>query len=79
MYAHELDQPRLLLQCIGQSRSEVTRVMKKYEDGISAKRAMKEREKKEKKEATMRENVAEPNAKRVARAESEIWTCKIDD
>ena len=33
----------------------------------------------EKKEATMRENAAEPNAKRAARAESETWTCKIYD
>ena len=38
---------------------------------------MKERERQEKKEATMRENAAEPNAKRAARAESETWTCKI--
>ena len=45
------------------------------------KRTMKERERQEKKEATMRENVAEPNAnsKRAARAESEAWTCKICD
>ena len=40
---------------------------------------MKERERQEKKEATMRENAAEPNAKRAARAESETWTCKICD
>ena len=53
--------------------------MKEYEDGISVKRAMKERERQEKKEATMRENAAEPNAKRAARAESETWTCKICD
>ena len=33
----------------------------------------------EKKGAAMRENVAEPNAKRAARAESETWTCKICD
>ena len=38
---------------------------------------MKERKRQEKKEATMRENAAEPNAKRAARAESETWTCKI--
>ena len=31
----------------------------------------------ETKEATMRENVAEPNAKRAARAESVTWTCKM--
>ena len=40
---------------------------------------MKERERQEKKEATMRENAAEPNAKRAARAESETWTCEICD
>ena len=73
------DQPCLLLECIGQSRSEIARIMKEYEDGISAKCAMKERERQEKKEATMRENVAEPNAKRAARAGSETWACKICD
>ena len=56
------DQPRLLLKCIGQSHSEVTRIMKEYEDDISEKRAMKEMERKEKKGATMRENEAELNA-----------------
>ena len=40
---------------------------------------MKERERQEKKEATMRENAAESNAKRAARAESETWKCKICD
>ena len=38
---------------------------------------MKERERQEKKEATMRENAVEPNAKRVARSESDTWICKI--
>ena len=71
------DQPRLLLKCIGQSRSVVTRVMKEYEEDISAKRAMKDRERQEKKKATMRENAVELNAKRVARAESDTWICKI--
>ena len=40
---------------------------------------MKDRERQEKKKATMRENAAEPNAKRAARAESETWICKICD
>ena len=40
---------------------------------------MKEMKRKEKKGATMRDNAAEPNAKRAARAESETWTCKICD
>jgi len=53
--------------------------MKEYEEDISAKRAMKDRERQEKKKATMRENAAEPNAKRAARAESETWICKICD
>ena len=65
------DQPHLLLKCIGQSRSVVTRIMKEHEEDISTKRAMKDRERQEKKKATMRENAVEPNAKRAARAESE--------
>ena len=73
------DQGRLLLECIGQSCSKVTRVMKEYEEDISTKRAMKDRERQEKKKATMRGNAAEPNAKRAARAESETWICKICD
>ena len=73
------DQPRLLLKCIGQSRSVVTRVMKEYEEDISAIRAMKDRERQEKNKATMRENALELNAKRVARAESETWICKVCD
>ena len=40
-------------------------------------RAMKKRDRQEKKEGTMRENAAKPKAKRAARAESETWTCKI--
>ena len=40
---------------------------------------MKERERQEKKEAMIRENAAEHNTKRAARAELETWTCKICD
>ena len=71
------DQPRLLLKCIGQSRSVVTRIMKEHEEDISTKRAMKDRERQEKKKATMRENAVELNAKRVARAESDTCICKV--
>ena len=53
--------------------------MKEYEEDISAKRALKDRERQEKKKTTIWENAAEPNAKRAARAESETWICKIRD
>ena len=37
---------------------------------------MREMELQEKRRATMRQNAAEPNAKRAARAASETWRCK---